>query len=810
MKPSRGGALVAALLAAAVAATFAEALTSSRVFYERDIHAYWWAHAEVLRRAIAETSWPPWNPWEGFGAPLLADASFQLAYPPTWLALVLEPAVRFKALTIGHCLLAALGACALVRRIGLGWTAAGTAGAAYALSGPFLSAASLFHHFAGAAWLPWLLFALEGLVRRPGLAAALPLGLVAGVQLLAGSGEMCLAGALLGTARLAWHLVRSRPPRSRVLVLGRGGTAAAALALALGAAQWLPTAERTRDSFRAALDARTNAYWSLHPGALPDLLVPRLVTDLPLSEPARRALFEGREPFLVCLYLGVVPLALGALGLALRPRLAAAPAVVALFLVVAALGRHTPVYGFLLGLPGVGLMRYPQKFLWPAALCVAVLAALGAEGWVGRCSGAERHRVRLVGALLLAAAGAALLAAWWVAGPPHGLAPYLRPADVRASALAPRTAALNLARGAVLFLLLALLFWGRAAREGAGRGATAALLVLGALDLVAVGRGVNPLAPRELLDRQPPVVDRLRGEGVRLHAALERPGCLVPGTRPSGWEPRWIAALGFQDTLRPPSGARWGLRGSYDGDFTGLGSRWSAPFSAAAWTRLGTPAGVRLLQIGGVSHVLRVGRSPVPGLEWLETLPSPCVCPLQIFRVPDPLPGAYIARGERGGADPEAVLRVLLDPGFDPRSEVVLAEARAAAPAASGADDVRVVSRRPDTLALEASLDAPGVLVTLEAFDPGWRATVDGGEEPVLRANGLFRAVRLRGGRHRILFAYRPRSAAVGAIVSLLGLAAAGTALGRRARRAWRERRERPSRLPGPRPEGSIGAGGAS
>ena len=802
MKPARGGALVAASLAAAVAATFAEAITTSRVFYQRDIHAYWYPHMAVFRRAIAEGSWPLWNPWVGFGSPLLADATLQLAYPPTWLALVLEPAVHFKALTVGHCLLAALGACALVRRLGLGWAAAGTAGAAYALSGPFLSAASLFHHFAGAAWLPWLLFALEGLVRRPGLAAALPLGLVAGAQLVAGSGEMCLAGALLGTARLAWHLVQGRPPGSRALVLGRSGAVAAALALALGAVQWLPTAERARDSYRAVLDPRTNTYWSLHPGALADLLVPRLATDLPLSEPARQALFEGREPLLACLYLGLVPLTLGALGLALRPRLAAAPAVGALFLVVTALGRHTPVYGLLLGLPGFGLMRYPQKFLWPAALCVAVLAALGTEGWVSRCSGAERHRVRLVGALLLAAAGAALLAAWWVAGPPHGLAPYLRPADVRASALAPRTAALILARGAVLTLLLALLFWRRAAREGAGRVATAVLLVLGALDLVAVGRGVNPLAPRELLDRQPPVVDRLRGEGVRLHAALEGPGCLVPGTRPSGWDPRWIAALGFQDTLQPPSGARWGLRGSYDGEFTGLGSRWSAPFTAAAWTRLGTPGGLRLLQVAGVSHVLRVGSSPVAGLDLLETLPSPYVCPLQVHRVPDPLPGAYVARGELGGADPEAVLRVLLDPGFHPRSEVVLADARAGPPSPTGPDEVRVVSRRVDTLELDVRLGAPGVLVALEAFDPGWRATADGTEAPVLRANGLFRAVRLGEGPHRVRFVYRPRSAAVGAVLSVLGLAAAAAALGLRARAAWRERRERPRAIAGPAPRG--------
>jgi membrane protein YfhO len=789
MRPSRGGALVAASLAAAVVATFAGALTPARVFYQRDVHAYWWPHAEVIRRAIAEGSWRPWsewNPWEGFGAPVLPDANFQLAYPVTWLTLGLEPALRFKVLAIGHALLAALGACALARRLGPGWTAAGTAGAAYALSGPFLSAATLWHHYAGAAWLPWLLFALEGLIRAPRPAAALSLGIVAGLQLMAGSGDLCLAGAILGGGRLAWCLVRRRPPAARALVLAANGALAAALALALGAAQWLPTLERARESFRTVLDARTNAYWSLHPAALADLLVPRLATELPLSEAARQALHEGREPFLACLYLGVVPLALAALGLALRARRAAAPAAGALFLVVVALGRHAPLHRWLLALPVFGMVRYPQKFLWPAALCVALLAALGLAAWETRWSDPERRRVRVLCGLLLAAAGATLVAAWWVGGTPAGLAPLLDPPEAAAGAHA---AALKLLRSTLLLLAVALLAWRRANRKDTDGRATAALLVLGAADLVAVGQGVNPLAPRELMEHRPAVVDALAGEETRLHAASEDRTCLVPGTQPAGWDRRWIAALGFQDALRPPSGARWGLRGSYDGEFTGLGSLWTAPFTAATWSRLGTPAGLRLLQIGGVTHVLAVSRSPVPGLGPAVTLPTPYACPLQVQRVPDPLPGAYVVHAERAGADPGAVLDAVLDPAFDPRREVVLGAPQAAGPATPSPDDVRVVSRSLSGLEVEALLAAPGVLVVLEAFDTGWRATVDGAEAEVLRANGLFRAVRLSAGRHRVAFAYRPRSAATGAALTLLGLAAAAGGLGGRAVAAWRERR---------------------
>jgi hypothetical protein len=530
--------------------------------------------------------------------------------------------------------------------------------------------------------------------------------------------------------------------------------------------------------------------------------VPRLVSDLPLSAASRGALFEGREPLLACLYLGLAPLVLSALGL--RRRLAAPVGAGLLFFVVAALGRHTPAYGLLLALPGFGLMRYPQKFLLPAALCGALLAAAGAEAWTRPWSVPDRRWGRAVTLLLLLAAALALAGAWWVVGPADGLGRFLESGgDGALPALVRRAAALKLARAALLAVGLALPLWRRAAREQAGRATTAALLVLGGLDLVLVGRGTNPLAPPQLLDRRPALVGLLEPETTRLHAATEKPECLAAGEGPRGWLPSWVVALAFQETLRPPSGARWRLRGSYDGEFTGLGSRWSAPFTSAAWGLLGTPAGLRLLQVGGVSHVLRLGESPVPGLDLLQIRSSPYACPLQVLRVPDPLPETYVVHGERSGSDAEAALRILLDPAFDPRREVVVAEARpAVAPSATSTDDARVVSRRLDSLELEARLSAPGVVVLLEAFEPGWRATVDGVPAPLLRANGLFQAVRLGEGRHHVRLAYRPRSVAWGAWLSALGLAGA-VGLGLMVRRGRAGLMEVPAGR-------SIGAGSAS
>jgi uncharacterized membrane protein YfhO len=84
-----------------------------------------------------------------------------------------------------------------------------------------------------------------------------------------------------------------------------------------------------------------------------------------------------------------------------------------------------------------------------------------------------------------------------------------------------------------------------------------------------------------------------------------------------------------------------------------------------------------------------------------------------------------------------------------------------------------------------AVLARPGVLVLVEAFDPGWTVTADGAPAALLRANVLFRGVRLGEGRHRVRFAYRPWTAAAGLLLCVSGaLATAALGLVGRRRRS--------------------------
>jgi uncharacterized membrane protein YfhO len=72
---------------------------------------------------------------------------------------------------------------------------------------------------------------------------------------------------------------------------------------------------------------------------------------------------------------------------------------------------------------------------------------------------------------------------------------------------------------------------------------------------------------------------------------------------------------------------------------------------------------------------------------------------------------------------------------------------------------------------VKVSARRPAWLVVTDTFEPSWRASVDGAPAPILRANAMFRAVRVSAGEHEVVFRYLPTSFVVGSILSLLAIA---------------------------------------
>ena len=106
-----------AVLVAAVGATFGGAIFTDRVFFECDILNYWGPAHRGFRPSRSRARLAPMEPVFAVRRPLLADPSLALAYPPTWLNLVIDPGNYYKLLVVSHC--AGLGVLLLARHWGL-------------------------------------------------------------------------------------------------------------------------------------------------------------------------------------------------------------------------------------------------------------------------------------------------------------------------------------------------------------------------------------------------------------------------------------------------------------------------------------------------------------------------------------------------------------------------------------------------------------------------------------------------------------------------------------------------------------------
>jgi hypothetical protein len=776
--------LALAALALLVVALFRESILQGGVFYKRDIHLIWHPQTEGFARAVFSGALPLWDPSPAFGQPLLADPEAEVLYPPTWLNLVVRPWTYYTIFAFGHVLLSGIAFHALARRWGLPPGAALAGASAWVLSGPFLSLVDLVHHFASAAWIPVVFLAAERAVERRRARDALLLGLAIGLQVVAGSPDVCaMTLAALGLWVALVHLDVGR--WREAVPLAVGGALALAVGAALSSGLWLTALDVVARSSRRELAEGVRTYWSVHPAAFLETLAAGIPGRLPLSPAWRTALFESREPFLASLYLGLPAAGLVAAAFAVPGgRRRRALAVIGLGAAAVALGRYAPFYGLVTTLvPPLRMLRFPVKVMVLLAFAWAGLVAFGVDAWRRPTRGRGWFLVVVVplAALVLLAAAAAL--SLWA-----GLSPWRALVDVGTPAAAALPLARGLGREAVLAAVaLVLAVW--RGRSGAHAPALAAVAAVAAIaDLALAHPRPNPVAPKALYLHRPEVLAALGdpasarvysydySEAGRAQRWLGRPAAHALQRIPAGWPPDAASALGLQMCLAPQTPGRWGVRQGFDIDFKGLQAEPLARLTRLVRLVEGRPEDVRrVLQIGAVTHVIAMHHVAGGLLRPVAEVESLLSDPVLVEAVPETLPRAYAVGGVRL-ADGIHGLMALVDPAFDPRREIVLPEGRAVAAPAGFHGQARVVRESADRVQLEAELSADGFVVLVDGHDPGWRARVDGRPVPLLRANVAFRAVAVPAGRHAVEMIYRPTAALAGLVVSGIALVALAAA----------------------------------
>ncbi len=716
---------------------------------------------------------PLWNPWLGMGAPLAANYQSALFYPLNWLGLAAYALGGVAALAWLQAPLAALhlgwaglGMARLARRLGMDALPQVVSGLAFA-SGSYVVARLHFLSITyTVAWLPWVLLGVYSLVRERDNRRAW-LGLVAslGMMLLAGHAQLSwytllLAGLWAGW--WGWHVLPALAGwRTRLAAVGAAWLklgAAGVLALLLGAVQLIPTAEYLLQSQRSqAVDFETGLDYSFWPWHFLTLLAPGI-----FGSPAQGDYWGFANYWEDAIYIGLLP-ALLALGVLIR-RISHHPSAeqrsTIVFLrwllpvtILLALGENTPVFPWLYQhIPSFEMFNAPTRWMIWLVVGLVLLAGLGAQRWrrpTGR--GLYWTRLATMGAVAVSL-GAGL---GWL------LLKDINSTFLRATAL---TGLWGVLAGGLSLVAPPEPGNGAASKPQPHWWSWAVILVV-SIDLLIAGWGLNPGIDLNFY-RKPAFVAgearRLLSDG-RLYIPLEdeRQIKYERFLRFDTFhiEEDWLI---LRDMLLPNLGMLEEIRSANNFDPLVPGNY--ATYIALLESSMGdlrqnllNRMAVRVVEEVDSSTSLGIGftknETALGRVRW-----APCAEPV---------------------VSAEQIWERLSDPALDPAQTVILespAEISTGCQPAAQAS-ANLLSETSSDLIIRVQAPVAGWLVVADTWYPGWQATLDGRPVPLLRADGLFKAVQVPAGEHNIIISYQPASFKVGALLSLiawlgLGLAA--------------------------------------
>jgi hypothetical protein len=645
--------------------------------------------------------------------------------------------------------------------------------------GPELLVPFAFGHdaqFVSFSLLPVILLAIHHVCAsdaRGAFGASLVLALAAGMLALNGHPQVEVLGGLLALGLAIERAFHFRRPERLVWLAGAG-----ALALAIGAAVWLPAMRYSEDSFRGGggslgVSLTEVARFSFGARDLLSLAWPQAVgfggatywggllgTDYPR-------------------FLGVVMLLLacGAVARGRRERVVWLLAGFAAFAVVSSLGTSLGRAGEWLRaiVPMGSRFRVPTVWIGIAQLAVALLAARALAGRDAEAPAPPAEapperapRVAWIVAAALLVLGLAL------AGPLReafaGMIRSLRPAfDAATAATAARAAGLDLAlRAAILAAAVTLLWRARTPRAGAATGADTPSRPIPLAAPVLAAAGLVALVVLDLGSVSYPVLARATGPLSSVMAAPE-PELAKIGAR----EP-WVRVSSTRDVAFVPGAPVVNRRDYefYSNDWIRwrartLGGTHGAP--PALWRRMGDIT----RSYGAMCALGVVYMSADPGPAWGERDYEP------FFR--GPRESVYRLRGALGRAYavPEVVapgndivvIAAMMEPDFNP-SQTAFASGPGVEGEYPGALQCHItwLADQPDTLVFETDAQDRAFLVIADAWFPGWRARLDGAEIPIHRVNQLLRGVIVERGHHQVEMTFEPRGWAAGVRLTRLGL----------------------------------------
>jgi Bacterial membrane protein YfhO len=248
---------------------FSPAITGKTVLVTGD----GWSYSILVRilsgEMLAKGILLLWNPYTFAGMPFLAAVQPGVLYPPNWGFALFPPGVAMNILVITTYHVALIGAYLYARAIEINRIGALVTGSAFAFGGFMICHLEQINFIAAAAWLGWVLWAIEKTHRSASWREAwrwvIAGAVVIALEIFAGLPQATFYISLVSGAYILFLLIRRPEPGQSRLRFTAAVAATIVCGVLLSLIQLLPTIELQRQGERAAISYEAFAAFPMSP-----------------------------------------------------------------------------------------------------------------------------------------------------------------------------------------------------------------------------------------------------------------------------------------------------------------------------------------------------------------------------------------------------------------------------------------------------------------------------------------------------------------------------------------------------------------
>lgn len=707
--------------------------------------------SDLLNRELIKKFIPlAWNPYNGFGTPLLGTMQPSPYYPPKLISYFAPDYWRGQdAMLVGLLLIAGIGNYLLLRLIGAGDLGAIFAAIAYMLSQRLLMIINMAS-FQVEALLPIMLFAILLMCRRRTMRHAAFVGALGGIQFLGGFPESSFTLCVIGGLFFLWFFVfqAKGDERGRLLILG---VSAALLTLAVSAFQlgeFVRLLPRAWTSHTTSYGAAVKTPFWLMPLMVPNFFGVPFTAKLWING------VSPHDHMIVSLFCGISTVIFAAVSIFGPSRKYRAYCYFFFGILILYLG-----YDF--GFPVLRDIGYLPLFdrmsiAWNAFAIPFALSVLAGLGLDALCR--ERGFAKTVVAICIYLAIAVALSWSLYFEYPKPVVHAFRP---------------------LLFIVpLIALAVGIMRVRGLRLIGGSALIVLLSAELYHADRPLNYMHSYGAAPRDPPSLDWLR-DNVGHERILGLGGFFPSNTL----MPYRIRDIRLSEALFPKAyvdyvDSVWGTDPTYVSDL-----------NHADWRKYEDP----LLDIAAIKFLVAPSGMKAASADLEEVYRDQSTA---IYRNRRALPRSrFVAYAE---AAPDGLTPAQLkERSSELSTRVYLADYRPTprpehCGKESGGPEIAYLRDEPDRVDVTMTAPCAGFMVLADLYYPGWTATVDGVKAHIYQADLVFRGVAVGPGPHEIVFDYNPWTIRYGVPLAVMGWLAIFAFMAHGSFAAVRRRNRRP------------------